>query len=1602
MAAELLSLGLLDDHEYHSLLKKLLNCTEFSIRICEVLINAVDVREAVRKSSVISEDGALHNLYQELLQQCLLPQLERITEKYSILAVSSKHYQLPHISETENSKSDLVTNDLILKDDNLNAQECNDAIQKALKADELILASKLSWLIIVLLKIISSSCKSQLPIDIYSKNIELCNNLYSVNKNVLIPFKNVFENIAKTFDVHYLDTMAEEERHKVKILSLIFANLLKDSWCMQQTVLKQAIKRVVEVTLKMIEVSHDADTTALLLTLIIQPYMDVNNEDKVEVVLKLWNIICNFYYTDKDFIMQEKNATGFLILCFIAGHMFEGDKLYHIGNESALWKIIQYGLTHTNPLSRKRCQYILKRYVDHCSSFPVKELKSEYMCWPEREKKDLAKIWNDFFLLVETLEEKQAHVVKPILERLDNLINICCRTEKMFHVSWTLVIFKRIFDQDNKNIKQWGVMKFLQLKFPEEVLMKGVLSFIALHLLSALSDYCLYSRDVGQQSRTVSAVGDQIVIFFVNVIESLGAEAKREFMCVLIEQIFDGRSWGGIPLFYLIRSLALMPKTSAWNFKVVKSAVANFEGCLSTQEVVLRSASQCDLLKAIFKHLTPMANFLELCDIVGHFRRKESWCRGTVLWKTIVNDLNTFQETWQTRFSLVHCAIEKSLSASETISPHDIALGINLLLENISQFENVSEKRPHITSLLSPIIAFLKDCHLRPYLDQKKFMWALELIIETLEILCDVPSDCQAMPDELGKHLCCLTEGIDSVAQLFVLEIRRYNQPYDFEVIAHFLNLFAQCSNLKSLKCIPSVQYPVLLDSSHELLNQENVIKVAFGTLLLEHLVTYYYESASSIDKNRIVDLVNFKIVCYIENEARRRQIDGYYATEHASKLLMETTRSRWSCVDLLIKKNISLKTGSSAVWNELQNTTREMLLSAAGCAGRINVLHVFHVAVSLASSLILNGIWQELVDLMWLSSLEFRKGCDLYRSLVGCVTDLLFHDEAVVQPDNHGFITQMCQQMMAAGEGVQGIAAHMSRSLVTTLARAHIRNNLDPKSCNLVQDVLVPLLMFGSVFRKQFKIVRDTTEFIQECGQSYSTNSLIGSDHDADLRARSIAMRFLLTLKKVSLGDRAWALAVAEGIRYQYARCTGDRRDFANSQKHRYKTRLLQAFLLILPLLDKNACSKDLEWLCRGLIKDHQQPSVRYLQEWGVALITIMHPQLFPDLLSHFLQGTKERVGCVGSFLAALTHVACTSEDDELLCQAIQYTLPWCMAQHFNTRLYAQVSLRKIWHHCEAKGVTRVLEKYEPIQQCLQFVVEQGSAARNTLNMLNDFYFKVFHPLKHLTLETILHDLPCLSLLADDEWVTVEFFLGVRDTNELPVCSDLPLYNPDKVLAASLPAPWVVKAAGETSPVDEKDGDIESVTNVQRKITPWKSMVAEISASLDLPQQIEAQQRRGSLIIVASLIDKPPNLGGLCRTCEVFSVKEYVVPSLSILEDQAFNSLSLTSQQWVPMREVKPEGLAEYLRTLQSEGYTLVAAEQTANSIKLSEYSFPERTVVVLGNEREGIPCELLQLLEVCVEIPQSGIIRSLNVHVSGALFIWEYTRQHLKKLLQ
>jgi tRNA guanosine-2'-O-methyltransferase len=59
------------------------------------------------------------------------------------------------------------------------------------------------------------------------------------------------------------------------------------------------------------------------------------------------------------------------------------------------------------------------------------------------------------------------------------------------------------------------------------------------------------------------------------------------------------------------------------------------------------------------------------------------------------------------------------------------------------------------------------------------------------------------------------------------------------------------------------------------------------------------------------------------------------------------------------------------------------------------------------------------------------------------------------------------------------------------------------------------------------------------------------------------------------------------------------------------------------------------------------------------------------------------------------------------------------------------------------------------------------------------------------------------------------------------------------------------------------------------------------------------------NFIVVASLIDKAQNLGGIARTCEIFGAKELVISNLKQIEDKEFQTLSVSSDKWIKIIEV-------------------------------------------------------------------------------------------------
>ncbi|TMW65506.1 hypothetical protein Poli38472_008148 [Pythium oligandrum] len=370
------------------------------------------------------------------------------------------------------------------------------------------------------------------------------------------------------------------------------------------------------------------------------------------------------------------------------------------------------------------------------------------------------------------------------------------------------------------------------------------------------------------------------------------------------------------------------------------------------------------------------------------------------------------------------------------------------------------------------------------------------------------------------------------------------------------------------------------------------------------------------------------------------------------------------------------------------------------------------------------------------------------------------------------------------------------------------------------------------------------------------------------------------------------------------------------------------------------------------------------------------------------------------------LQHLAQEAEDPELpqlTRTVLEAMLPWLNASHGHTRVMVQFLLSVL-----LPRYLQFLETHEPekhservfFQSLMRFLSENKECKRMFRRQAKQF--ETFRPEFQCTMLGLLssaHLNEFHELFPDEDAVSVSFQLK-ETMNVIYEQYQREHFGDDAATTEALKKKEAAQAIASAAAAAAASS---SAINVQRKIDTSAILLDESVLPVAMKERDELvelnirQKQRQPVIMCATLVDKVPNLAGLARTCEIFNASQLVLPNLRVCDDEAFQTISVTANKWIPMQEVKEDALVAALTQWKQDGYTIVAVEQTASSHCLSQYTFPEKMVVVLGKEKEGIPVDVLQMVDVCVEIPQFGLIRSLNVHVSGAILLWEYTQQRM-----
>jgi RNA methyltransferase, TrmH family len=189
------------------------------------------------------------------------------------------------------------------------------------------------------------------------------------------------------------------------------------------------------------------------------------------------------------------------------------------------------------------------------------------------------------------------------------------------------------------------------------------------------------------------------------------------------------------------------------------------------------------------------------------------------------------------------------------------------------------------------------------------------------------------------------------------------------------------------------------------------------------------------------------------------------------------------------------------------------------------------------------------------------------------------------------------------------------------------------------------------------------------------------------------------------------------------------------------------------------------------------------------------------------------------------------------------------------------------------------------------------------------------------------------------------------------------------------------------------KNTDIQLIENTNasfRKIT-MQNTPSGLLAVIKIPKidlNAVLSELKSGLHLFLDTIQDPGNLGTIIRTADWFGIK-------NILANEGcadlYNPKTIQASMGSFSRVNFIPADLNTLKLLKEKGMIIIGA--TLDGENASGFKFPENSMLVMGNEGQGISPEILKILDRQITITKTGFAESLNVAIATSILCYEYS---------
>ena len=149
--------------------------------------------------------------------------------------------------------------------------------------------------------------------------------------------------------------------------------------------------------------------------------------------------------------------------------------------------------------------------------------------------------------------------------------------------------------------------------------------------------------------------------------------------------------------------------------------------------------------------------------------------------------------------------------------------------------------------------------------------------------------------------------------------------------------------------------------------------------------------------------------------------------------------------------------------------------------------------------------------------------------------------------------------------------------------------------------------------------------------------------------------------------------------------------------------------------------------------------------------------------------------------------------------------------------------------------------------------------------------------------------------------------------------------------------------------------------------------------------------KKKEHIVVLLDNVRSLHNVGSVFRTCDAMAVEKLYLGGITAKPPhREIQKTAIGATESVEWEHV--ENAESVVAKYKNLGYKIIAVEQTVHSKDLIKYQWNhEKTLIIFGNEVDGVEQNIIDTADLSIEIPQWGTKHSFNISVSVGIILWD-----------